>query len=72
MKLDRIVVKSQNTTGQPVIRGTDVSVAAVLNLMTSGLSRAEILTVFPELESEDLMQISEYASSLAGHFHLPN
>lgn len=63
--LDRITVKPDVCMGQPTIRGLRITVAFVLKLMASGLSHAEILAAYPELEEADLLQSIEYAAWLA-------
>lgn len=63
--LDRISVNPKICMGQPIIRGMRITVAFVLKLMASGMSQAEILEAYPELELEDLHQALEYAAWLA-------
>ncbi len=63
--LDRISVDPKICMGQPIIRGLRLTVALVLKLMASGMSQAEILAAYPELEAEDLQQVLAYAAGLA-------
>ena len=57
--------------GQPTIRGMRITVAFVLKLMASGMTHAEILAAYPELEEADLHQAIEYAAWLASEYHRP-
>lgn len=67
--LDRIIVNPKVCMGQPTIRGIRITVAFVLKLMASGMTHAEILAAYPELEEEDLVQAIEYAAWLASEYH---
>lgn len=69
--LDRITVDPKLCMGQPTIRGMRITVAFVLKLMASGMTHAEILSAYPELEEADLRQAIEYAAWLAGEYHRP-
>jgi len=69
--LDRITVKFDVCMGQPTIRGLRITVAFVLKLMASGMTHAEILAAYPELEEDDLRQVIEYAAWLASEYHYP-
>jgi uncharacterized protein (DUF433 family) len=63
MKLfSRITTDRAIAGGKPSIRGMQVTVGAVLNLMASGQSRREILEAFPLLEAEDLDEALAYAA----------
>ena len=72
VSLDRIVVNKAINNGQPIIRDKEISVAAVISLMHSGISTRGIMEIFPELEAEDFRQIIEYATSLSGNYRMPN
>jgi len=49
--------------GKPCIRGMRITVSIVLNLLASGMSKAEILDDYPYLEPEDIEQCLLYAVS---------
>jgi uncharacterized protein (DUF433 family) len=42
-----------------------ITVSLILNLVSSGMSTDEILTAYPELEKEDIVQALKYAAWLA-------
>ena len=70
-KLDRITIDPNVCMGQPTARGLRITVAFVLKLMASGMTNAEILKAYPELEDDDILQVIEYAAWIAGEYHRP-
>jgi len=60
--LDRITVDPAVCLGQPTIRGLRITVPFVVKLVASGMSRAEILEAYPELEDDDITQALNYAA----------
>ena len=59
--LDRITVDPTVCLGQPTIRGMRITVPFVLKLLAGGMTRAEIIEAYPELEEEDIVQALRYA-----------
>lgn len=53
--------------GKPIIIGTRISVADVLNWLANGMSKEEIIIDFPELNSENINACLLYAASREGH-----
>ena len=51
---DRITVDPKQCKGRPCIRDTQIRVADVLDLLAQDLSREQILTEHPGLESKDI------------------
>ena len=51
--------------GQACVRGLRITVSLILNLLANGMSAAEILHDYPDLESADIGQALQYASLLA-------
>ena len=72
---NRITFYSQFLSGRACIRKMRMSVAQVVNLVAYGMSPAEIIEEYPELEAEDIRQALEYAAALANeeihHFATP-
>lgn len=62
MKLDRITFNPDILGGRATIRGMRISVSLILNLVANGMSRAEILEAYPDLEDEDVTQALKYAA----------
>lgn len=61
-KLDRITVNPAVCMGQPTIRGMRITVSVVLKMLATGKSVEEVLTAYPELERQDVLQAMEYAA----------
>ncbi len=64
-ELDRITVDPEICLGQPTIRGIRITVSVILKLVAGGMTKQEILTAYPELEEEDIVQSLRYAAWLS-------
>lgn len=62
-----IEINSEKRFGKPVIIGTRISVADVLNWLANGMSREEIILDFPELGTEQINACLFFAASKEGH-----
>jgi uncharacterized protein (DUF433 family) len=62
MSESRITIEPGKRSGQPCIRGLRISVWDVLGWLGAGISEAQILTDYPELEPADLRAVYEYAA----------
>ena len=58
----RITTDYQICHGQPVVRGLRYPVQNVLEYLASGMSDAEILADYEDLEAEDLRACQAYAA----------
>lgn len=58
---ERIVVDPTVRNGNPVIRGTRITVTDVLEYLAAGMSQAEILEDFPDLVEEDIRSVLNFA-----------
>jgi uncharacterized protein (DUF433 family) len=65
MTLDRITFDDAIMGGRACIRGMRISVSVVLKLLAGGMSREQILTDYPDLQSDDISQSIQYAALLA-------
>ncbi|MFY8185296.1 MAG: DUF433 domain-containing protein [Bacteroidia bacterium] len=61
---DRITVDPTICHGKPTIRGLRYPVNTMLELLASGMTTAEILQDYPDLELQDLLACIEYAAKL--------
>jgi uncharacterized protein (DUF433 family) len=61
MALDRITIDPEVMSGKPCIRGTEITVGAIVDMLTQGRDTAEILSLYPFLEAEDIKQALSYA-----------
>lgn len=62
---DRITSDPKIMGGRACIRGMRITVSMVVNLVANGMTTAEILKEYPDLETEDIRQSLQYAASLA-------
>jgi uncharacterized protein (DUF433 family) len=51
-------------SGQPIIRGTRITVWDILGWLGGGVSESEILDDYPELKSEDIQAAFQFAYQL--------
>jgi uncharacterized protein (DUF433 family) len=59
---ERITLEPGKRGGRPCVRGLRISVYDVLAMLAEGMTEAEILEDFPELESDDLRACLTYAA----------
>lgn len=62
---DRITQTPEILAGRATVRGLRISVAHVVNLVANGMTPAQIVEEFPDLEHEDVRQALGYAAALA-------
>ena len=60
-KLDRIQINPKICLGQPIVRGTRITVSVILKLLTSGRSIQDVIEAYPELEVTDVQEAMKYA-----------
>ena len=60
--LDRITLDPEKRGGKPCIRGLRITVYDVLEYLASGMTEAEILADFPDLEREDIRAVLAFAA----------
>jgi len=58
-------------SGLPFIRGLRIPVAAVVEMVSEGMSDAEILEDYPDLEVEDIREALRYAAEAVRERELP-
>ena len=61
-QLTRITLNPQVMGGKPCIRGLRVTVGAIVGLIASGHTFADILKAYPYLEEDDLREALAYAA----------
>lgn len=69
--LDRITLNPEIMGGRPCIRGMRVTAGTIAGLVASEHSYAEILKLYPYLETEDIKQALQYAAWRAEEVELP-
>lgn len=60
---NRITIEAGKRSGKPCIRGMRIAVADVLGWLAAGMTTAEILEDFPELEAEDITASLQFAAN---------
>jgi uncharacterized protein (DUF433 family) len=63
--LERIVLNPKVMTGKPLIKGTQLTVEYILNLLAHGATEEEILNEYEGLTKEDLQACHLFATSSA-------
>lgn len=71
MKFTRITVNPKQMGGVPCIRGLRIPVATVVGMVADGMTEAEILSAYPDLEHEDLAEALRYAADAVRERELP-
>lgn len=59
---ERITLEPGRRGGKPCIRGLRITVYDVLDQLAAGLSIAEIMGDFPELERDDILACLQFAA----------
>jgi uncharacterized protein (DUF433 family) len=62
--LDRITINPDILFGKPTIRNMRYPVAMILDLLSAGMTNAEILEDYPDLELEDIQACLVFAAKL--------
>lgn len=65
--LERITYDPAKCGGRPCVRGMRIRVTDVLDLLASGLSRAEVIEELPDLEPADIEACLRFASRRIDH-----
>lgn len=63
--LERITIDGEICHGKPCIRGLRYPVELILELLGSGMSSAEILSDYDDLEYEDILAVLQFAAKLS-------
>jgi uncharacterized protein (DUF433 family) len=60
----RITIDPKVLAGKPVVRGTRISVAFILDLLANSWTIEEILENYPQLKKEDVIAALKYAAEV--------
>ncbi len=71
MEFERISIDPAKMRGVPCIRALRIPVATVLGQLAAGLTPAQILAEFPDLEAADVTAALEYAAAAVQERELP-
>ncbi len=67
--MNRITLEPGKRGGRPCVRGLRITVYDVLSCLSHGMSTAEILEDFPELEAEDIRAVLAFAADREHQVH---
>ena len=65
--LKRITIDDDKCNGKPVIRGKRISVQTILEYLSAGDSKQEIISQYPSLEIEDINACLRFAAEMMNH-----
>ncbi|MBK8722842.1 MAG: DUF433 domain-containing protein [Saprospiraceae bacterium] len=65
--VNRITIDNNICNGKPIIRGKRITVQTILEFLSAGDSKEEILNQYPSLVSEDIDACLRYAAILMSH-----
>jgi len=68
--LERIELNPRVCNGKPVIRGTRIPIAVILEELAEGESWNQILSGYPELTREDIHAVLDYARASIDHIEI--
>jgi len=68
---DRITIDPAQMGGVPCIRGMRIPVATIVGLVAEGLTNAQILADYPDLDAADIAQALAYAAEAVRERQLP-
>jgi uncharacterized protein (DUF433 family) len=71
MKFTRITVDARQMDGLPCLRALRIPVATVVAMVADGMTQAEILRAFPDLETADIREALRYAAEAVRERELP-
>lgn len=67
----RITVDARKMGGVPCIRGLRIPVASVVEMVGDGMTDAQILEAFPDLQAEDIREALRFAAAAVRERELP-
>ena len=68
---ERITVDPAQMGGVPCVRHLRIPVATVLRMLAGGLTAAEILSEYPDLQADDIRECLRFAAASAMERELP-
>ena len=71
MTFTRITVRADQMDGVPCIRGLRIPVATVVGMIADGMSAAEVVEAYPDLETADVQEALRYAAEAVRERELP-
>lgn len=71
MQYSRITVNPAQMGGAPCLRGLRIPVATVIGLVADGATDAEIMNLYPDLDTADIHEALKFAAEAVRERELP-
>lgn len=71
MEFTRITIDPKRMGGVPIIRNLRIPVATVVDMVADGMSEAEILQAYPDLEAPDIKEALQFAAEAVREREIP-
>ena len=71
MAFTRITADPARMGGAPCIRGLRVPVATIVGMVADGMSMADVLRAYPDLEAEDVAEALRFAADAVREREIP-
>lgn len=71
MEFTRITVDAKQMGGVPCMRRLRIPVATVVGMVADGMTEAEILAAYPDLEPDDIQEALRFAAEAVRERGLP-
>jgi len=71
MEFTRITIDPMRMGGVPIIRNLRIPVATVVDMVADGMSEAEILQAYPDLEAPDIKEALRFAAEAVREREIP-
>lgn len=71
MEFTRITIDPARMGGVPIIRNLRIPVATVVDMVADGMSEAEILQAYPDLEAPDITEALRFAAEAVREREIP-
>ncbi len=71
MSYTRVTVQLDQMGGAPCIRSLRIPGAAIVEMVAEGMTDAEIIATYPDLETEDVREAVRYAAEAVQERELP-
>jgi uncharacterized protein (DUF433 family) len=63
MRFERIIIDPNQMGEVPCVHRLRIPVATVVGMVADGMSEADILSAYPDLEADDIRQALKYAAA---------
>jgi uncharacterized protein (DUF433 family) len=71
MEFSRITIDPKRMGGVPIIRNLRIPVSTIVDMVADGMSEAEILQAYPDLEAPDLKEALRFAAEAVREREIP-